>query len=211
MKLQLALDVASTKDAMKIIEETYDYVDILEVGTPLIMAEGLNSVKAIKNAFPAKTVLADMKIMDGAGIMAAWGYDAGADIVTVQAFTHDYTVRELVRVAHERGKLAEVDLMCIKNHKERAEQLMALDVDIICYHGHAESHRPNEVNMYEIKKMLEVVPKEKFAVANCLSFENLENVLKLQPEIVVVSGPILGAENMREAAKTACEIFDGYR
>ena len=83
MKLQVAFDLQSSDEVLNIIERNGDLIDIIEIGTPLIMKEGLNSVQKIKNKFPKQTVLADLKIMDAGLLEAQIGFDAGADIVTV--------------------------------------------------------------------------------------------------------------------------------
>ena len=210
MKLQLAVDAFSTDDALKMIEKVQDYIDIIEVGTPLVFADGMDSIRRVHAAYPEKTLLADVKILDGAGVLAGWAYDAGADIATVHAFTHDFTIRELVRVAHERGKKAEVDFMCVPDIRTRAEQVRDMDVDIICYHGHTESHRPGELHMYEIKQMLEVIPKEQFAVTDLFTIETLKKVVPLKPEILTVGNAILGAPDPVDAAKQIREIMAQY-
>ena len=148
--------------------------------------------------------------MDGANFIGAMAYDAGADIVTVVAAAHDYTIMEHVRTAHERGKLAEVDMMNIVDIEGRAQELLDMGVDIICMHASAEALRPNEVHINRIKRMLSVVPCEKASVANSLNFDTLDRVLVYKPEIVVVSVPILSATDKKSAAKRVREIFDSY-
>ena len=44
MKLQVAFDLQSSDEVLNIIERNGDLIDIIEIGTPLIMKEGLNSV-----------------------------------------------------------------------------------------------------------------------------------------------------------------------
>ena len=55
-------------------------VDWLEAGTPLILAEGLHGVRALRAAFPDTPIVADLKTMDGgyleAEMMAKADYDA---------------------------------------------------------------------------------------------------------------------------------------
>ena len=65
MKLQIAVDIADTARIMEIGEKIHDVIDIYEVGTPVIMKEGLAPVRALKQKYPELTVLADSKIMDG--------------------------------------------------------------------------------------------------------------------------------------------------
>lgn len=64
MQLQLALDLVNIPEAKELVKEVEEYVDIVEIGTPVIINEGLRAVKEIKEAFPHLTVLADLKIMD---------------------------------------------------------------------------------------------------------------------------------------------------
>ncbi|WP_078411584.1 orotidine 5'-phosphate decarboxylase / HUMPS family protein [Priestia abyssalis] len=73
MQLQLALDLVNIPEAKALVKEVEEYIDIVEVGTPVVIDEGLKAVKEIKEAFPNLTVLADLKIMDAAGyeVMAA--------------------------------------------------------------------------------------------------------------------------------------------
>ena len=52
MKLQIAVDIADTKEVMQIASEIHDVIDIFEVGTPVIMKEGLSPVKALKEKYP---------------------------------------------------------------------------------------------------------------------------------------------------------------
>ncbi|MCH6268521.1 orotidine 5'-phosphate decarboxylase / HUMPS family protein, partial [Neobacillus citreus] len=46
MELQLALDLVNTEEAIKLVEEVKDYIDIVEIGTPVVKIEGLQAVKA---------------------------------------------------------------------------------------------------------------------------------------------------------------------
>lgn len=65
MKLQLATDELTLPEAMVFMDKVVDDVDIIEVGTPFLIREGVNAIKAIKEKYPHKEVLADAKIMDG--------------------------------------------------------------------------------------------------------------------------------------------------
>ena len=43
MKLQLALDLVNIPEAIELIKEVEEYIDIVEIGTPVINKEGLKS------------------------------------------------------------------------------------------------------------------------------------------------------------------------
>lgn len=80
--LQVAVDVLSTLQALKIVGQIYPHLDIIEIGTPLIIGEGLSALETIKAKFPDKKYVADLKIMDAGMIEATSAFKRGADIVT---------------------------------------------------------------------------------------------------------------------------------
>lgn len=210
MKIQFAMDVKTIKEALELCEQVADYVDILEVGSPLIVSEGVHAVRAVKQAYPDKIVLADTKCCDGGYMIGGYAYEAGADIATLMAVATDMTVQRFVEVAKEYNAKVLVDILNLDNIEQRSRELLDLDVDYVGMHASADTVRKDEVAMTRIKRMMDIVPKEKAVVANCLTWNNLEKVLALKPEIVVVSGPIMNAENRREAAKKVRELFDRY-
>ncbi|MEI2472854.1 orotidine 5'-phosphate decarboxylase / HUMPS family protein, partial [Peribacillus frigoritolerans] len=64
MELQLALDLVNIQEGIELVKQVEEYVDIVEIGTPVVINEGLRAVKEMKEAFPSLKVLADLKIMD---------------------------------------------------------------------------------------------------------------------------------------------------
>lgn len=59
--LQIALDCLKIGEALRISSEVEEYVDILEVGTPLLKSEGLRTVEILKKVFIEKTIFAEQK------------------------------------------------------------------------------------------------------------------------------------------------------
>lgn len=92
MKLQLALDELTLPEALVFIDKVVDDVDIIEVGTPFLIREGVNAIKVIKEKYPHKEVLVDAKIMDGGHFESQLLFDAGADYVTVLGVTDLLTI-----------------------------------------------------------------------------------------------------------------------
>lgn len=205
MKIQLAIDTLTLKETLETLEQTYDYIDVAEIGTPLMLSEGMNAIREVKKRFPDKPIFADCKIYDGANMISAAAFDAGADIVNCIGWTHDYTVRNLVREAHSRGKKCEADLFFLHGAplEKRAQELLDMGVDYVCGHGHCESRRPFEHNINEIRRFMNVVPREKTSICNFLDFGDMDEVIAFRPELLVVYKPIMLVEmsKRREQAK----------
>ena len=58
-KLQVALD-CDLQSALKILTRVHPYIDIVEIGTPLIICEGMNAVRQVRKEYPNLTLLADL-------------------------------------------------------------------------------------------------------------------------------------------------------
>ena len=48
MELQLALDLVNIPEAKQVVAEVAEFIDIVEIGTPVVINEGLHAVKQSK-------------------------------------------------------------------------------------------------------------------------------------------------------------------
>lgn len=103
MKLQIALDVWSLKEAFSILEEVAQFVDIIEAGTPLVINEGIQAMSKIKKEYPNKTFVIDAKITDEFYI-AKKAFEAGADFTTVLGILSDESVKAAIYEAKAAKK-----------------------------------------------------------------------------------------------------------
>ncbi len=62
--LQISLDLTNIDEALETAALAMRAgVDWLEAGTPLILAEGLHGIRALRKAFPTTPIVADLKTM----------------------------------------------------------------------------------------------------------------------------------------------------
>src|SRR6186713_1201308 len=110
--VQLSLDLTSIDEALRVAEIGMRAgVDWLEAGTPLILAEGLRAVRALRERFPGTPIVADLKTMDGGYLETELMARAGASMVVVMGVAHPATVRAVVRAAREYGIQVMGDIM----------------------------------------------------------------------------------------------------
>ena len=107
MKLQIALDVIDDKKALAITKKINKYIDIIEIGTPLIKEEELDLIKKFKKF--RKPIVADLKTMDTGSFEAGMAFKAGATITTVCASADDSTIKGAVKTARKYKKKVLVD------------------------------------------------------------------------------------------------------
>jgi 3-hexulose-6-phosphate synthase/6-phospho-3-hexuloisomerase len=88
--VQISLDLTNIDEALETAAMAMRAgVDWLEAGTPLILAEGLHGVRALRQAFPQTPIVADLKTMDGGYLEAEMMAKAGATHVVVMARAHE--------------------------------------------------------------------------------------------------------------------------
>ncbi len=106
--VQISLDLTNIDEALETASIAMRAgVDWLEAGTPLILAEGLNGVRKLRQAFPGVPIIADLKTMDGGYLEAEMMANAGATHVVVMARAHEETIKCVVKA----GKDFEVKVM----------------------------------------------------------------------------------------------------
>lgn len=200
MKLQLALDLVDIPEAKEVVKLVQDYIDIVEIGTPVVINEGLRAVKEIKEAFPSLQVLADLKIMDAGAYEVMKASEAGADIITVLGATDDSTIKGAVEEAKKHGKQILVDMINVKDLEQRAREVDALGVDYICVHTGYDLQAAGESPFEQLNTIKRVVKNAKTAVAGGIKLATLPQVIEANPDLIIVGGGITGQDDKRAMA-----------
>ena len=151
MKLQIAVDIADMERVLEIAEQVHDIVDIYEVGTPVIMKEGMRPVRALKERYPDLCVLADTKIMDGGALECEDVCEAGADIVTVLALADNATIAEVAETAHRYDRKVLADLICVRDIPGRAKELADMGVDYIGVHTGVDMQKAGRTPLKDLE------------------------------------------------------------
>ena len=109
-KLQVALDNTSLADAMESIRDIGHVIDVIEVGTILHVAEGLEPVRVLRALYPEKIILADIKGADAGSLLAKQCFGAGANWMTVICCAEIPTMTGMLDVAHTMERDSDVQI-----------------------------------------------------------------------------------------------------
>lgn len=200
MELQLALDLVNIQEGIELVKQVEEYVDIVEIGTPVVINEGLRAVKEMKEAFPSLKVLADLKIMDAAGYEVMKASEAGADIITILGTAEDMSIKGAVEEAKKQGKKILVDMIAVKDLAGRAKELDAMGVDYICVHTGYDLQAVGKNSFEDLHTIKSVVKNAKTAIAGGIKLETLPEAIKEQPDLIIVGGGITGQTDKKAAA-----------
>lgn len=200
MKLQVAIDLLSTADALSLLHKVAESVDIIEIGTPLIKQVGLSVVTNVKAAYPDKQVFADMKTMDAGELEAELAFKAGADMMTVLASAGDSTILGAVKAGKAHNKAVVADMIGVANKAARISELAQLGVSWVELHAGLDEQAQAG---YSLDSLLEAAQGAKiaFSVAGGINLDRIAQVEAAGAAIAVAGGAIYGAKDPREAAR----------
>ncbi|MDO4169470.1 MAG: 3-hexulose-6-phosphate synthase [Lachnospiraceae bacterium] len=207
MKLQLALDEMNLVDALRFTDKVAEYIDIIEIGTPFVMDEGMRGVREFKRFFPDKEVLADLKIMDGGYLEASYAFEAGASYATVCGAADTLTIQGAVKAANDYGKKAVVDMITITDLPKRVAEMEAIGAHILAVHTGADAQQVGREPIEDLRVMKGCAKTAQIAVAGGISSQSIDKYVALKPEIVIVGSAIGHAKNPVAEAKAIKEAL----
>lgn len=201
--LQLALDFVQLDIALQVAKKAAKYVDWIEAGTPLIKSCGIGVVRILKDSFPEKKVVADMKIMDTGELEVGIAAKAGADVVTVMAAADIRTVAAAVRAGKSYGVKILVDTMGVST--ERFREVEALSPSYLCVHAGIDQQMAG-VSVFEALKVLKT--KIPLAVGGGLNKDTVGLAVKGGAQVIIVGAAITKAADPEKAAQEIRESIE---
>jgi 3-hexulose-6-phosphate synthase len=206
-KLQVAIDLLTTEDALALAAKVAPYVDIIELGTPLIKNMGSAVITAMKTAHPDKLVFADLKTADAGELEADIAFKAGADLVTVMGAAGNATIIGAVKAAKAHGKGVVVDTIGYPDRVKRAQEVSAMGVEFVELHAGLDEQWTAG---YSIQVLIDEAARAgvPVSIAGGVNISNVAAVIKAGAQVAVAGAAIYGAEDPAAAAKALRDAID---
>jgi 3-hexulose-6-phosphate synthase/6-phospho-3-hexuloisomerase len=199
--LQVALDLLNGDRALAIARHAVDGgADWIEAGTPLIKSEGMDIIRKLRDAFPGKIIVADMKTMDTGALETEMAAKAGADVICLLAASDDSTIIDAIKSARKYGVKIMVDLINIPDTKKRAFNLEKLGVDYLCIHVGIDEQMQGK-HPQEVLSSLVQHTRLPVAVAGGLNSETVADMVQIGAQIIIIGGAITKAKNVTQATE----------
>lgn len=206
MKLQLALD-GTLAAGLDVLRAAHEVVDVVELGTPLLLREGVEAIRRVRALYPALTLLADVKIMDAGDLEARIALEAGADQVTALGVAADATLAAALAAARDCGGELLVDLLHAPDPLRRVEQLTALGCDYFCVHRAHDGGLDPAATLSDLRR---AQPHVRLAVAGGIDAEAIAALAPWRPDTLIVGGAIAGAAQPGLAARRIMETMQAH-
>lgn len=223
--VQISLDLTEIPEALETAELAMRAgVDWLEVGTPLILAEGMHGVRALRERFPDTPIVADLKTMDGGWLEAEIMAKAGATHVVVMGQAHRETIKLVVQAGQDFGVEVMGDNLGMADPVEGAKYLADLGCDYVIHHvGYdhrnvlAERGESVPSPLDRLREIVDAVDVPVQAVGG-LSTEEAVQTPDYGAPLVVLGAPLtIEADQFKTASgdvegalRRICETVHGY-
>jgi 3-hexulose-6-phosphate synthase/6-phospho-3-hexuloisomerase len=199
--LQVALDLINQHRALAIVKDAISGgADWIEAGTPLIKSEGMEIIRKLKETYPEKILVADMKTMDTGAFETEMAAKAGADVVCILAVADDSTIIEALKSSRKYGTKLMIDLIGVKDKEKRAKELEKMGVDYLCMHVGIDEQMKGK-NPIELLESVVKKTDIPMAVAGGINSETAHKVVKAGASVVIVGGAITKAKDVKLATK----------
>lgn len=195
--VQLSLDLIDLDEAIRTAEMAVRAgVDWLEVGTPLIIAEGMRGVRELRARYPDVPIVADLKTMDGGWLEAELMSKAGASMLVVMGQAHQETVELVVKAGRDFGAKVMGDNMAMPDPVDGAKRLEELGCDYVIHHIGFDMRTlrrqrglPAPTPLDRLKEVVDAVSVPVQAVGG-LTLEQAIDTPKYGAPLVVIGAPL---------------------
>lgn len=206
--VQISLDLTSIPEALDTARLALrSGVDWLEAGTPLIIAEGMNGIRALRVEFPGVPIVADLKTMDGGWLETQMMAKAGATHVVVMERAHSETIKAVVKAGKDFGLKVMGDNLAAGNMVAAAKRLEDFGCDFVIHHigyderrGLAAAGKPCPSPLDQLREVVAAVRVPVQAVGG-LSIEQAISAPEYGAPLVVLGAPLtIDADSFRTAS-----------
>ena len=224
--VQISLDLTSIPEAIDTARLAIRCgVDWLEAGTPLIIAEGMNGVRALRAEFPGVPIVADLKTMDGGWLEAQLMAEAGATHVVVMERAHPETIKMVVKAGRDFGVQVMGDNLGASDKVAAAQRLEDLGCDFVIHHigyderrGLAAAGKPFPSPLDQLREIVAAVRVPVQAVGG-LSIEQAIRTPEYGAPLVVLGAPLTidadsfktASGDLESALRQICDKVHAYR
>jgi len=211
--IQIALDYATIEEAIEMAKIGIEAgVDWLEIGTPLIVSQGVAPIGQMVRAFPDYPVLADYKTMDSGWKNVERTAQQGGHVMTVCAGAPDETVKSAIAESKKSGVWVVADTIGVKDQAARARQCADWGVHMIYLHYGADQ-RKHDAARDSTQWLDEVQRAVSIPIGvGCFLVDDGARAARQGAELITIGHPVISAPDpLKALSEFVREVRAAYR
>ena len=181
---------------------------ILEVGTPLIKAEGVRAVSSLREIARDYFIIADLKTMDVGQVEVALAYKETADAVTVAGQAPIEVIDKFIYEAKRLGVYAIIDMINVDDPIKLLKSLKELP-DVVELHRAIDEEKSKKLRLELIREIKETFKDRKIliGVAGGIEPSTALDALKAGADILVVGRSITQSKDIERTVRAFIDIL----
>jgi 3-hexulose-6-phosphate synthase/6-phospho-3-hexuloisomerase len=210
--IQIALDYATIEEAIAMAKIGIQAgIDWLEIGTPLIVSQGVAPIGHMVRAFPDFPVLADYKTMDSGWKNVERTATQGGHVMTVCAGAPDETVRSAIAESKKCGVWVVVDTIGVKDQASRARQCAQWGAHMIYLHYGADQRKADATHdstqwLAEVQRAVDIP-----IGVGCFLAEDGVRAAAMGAELIAIGHPVISSTDpLAELSRFVSEVKAAY-
>lgn len=207
MKLQISFDLVDLEKAISMAHQVAPYTDIMEIGSILLYAHGVQAVKKFRETFKQTTLVVDAKLVDRPKDAVTLLAKAGADWITVMSGTRKEIIHSACMVAHALDRQIMIDLLDASSAGQSALEAKSFGGDALIFSPLlTECDFHVFLDNWNMVKQNTTLP---VYLSGKITPEIIENLSVINPDGLIISCASLGEnigqeiENLQAAIKAA--------
>lgn len=208
MKLQIRYNLADLDEALTIAQQTEEFADIIEVGSLLILQNGINAVHRFKENFPHKALAIDSRISSRGEDSAKLLCESGVNTFSALAGTYHSIIQDATKVARSYNIKVILDFINSHSLGQSAIEAKTLGADAVLFH---RSFLPEE-NKEFFSQWQEVKANTNLPIfiKGRISKKILQELLPLKPHGFIIGSSITFSSNPRQEAREFHNLIKNF-
>ena len=207
MNLQIACDMTDIDLMWKVLDATYDLIDIIELGN-IGQYEGARIIPMVREKYPNCEIMWDQKqSMLYTDVPA---FESGADYVSVDSRSTYETFQQHFAMREKYGSKIVCDMIGDFEGPTKAIYAEKIGCDQISFHPNLDHDAYPVGDVKRLKYIKDAVDKIEVSTYGGFTLENVRPVLECKPDVLVVGAAIWKAEDPRAVTLKFRELMKEY-
>ncbi len=199
MKFGISYNLASLDEALKIAEQTVNFVDEIHLGNLLLLSNGKEAVFQFRQLFPDKKICLDTRLTENYSASIDFFASLQVAQISVLAGISNKMIQQFSFAAHQNNMLVALDLSACSSPEQGVFDAKMLDVDSIIYKNPLQKDSAD--SSFERWENVQGNTSLPIYISGYLALDSLQRIIEMAPQGIIVSNLVMNAPDAAQIAE----------